>query len=119
MHSISEKTATMPSMLSKNLSYSEPFLAQERAQALVILDAGCDTKYVAKSERWVRKCRQRRDVVEGLADKYSTGRPTKVGGGIKKTVGIIKYKRGCSTRKVSEQLKNSTTIKPMSLVTIT
>ena len=101
----------MPAVLSKNLSDSELAPAQERAQALALLDAGCDTKYVAKylkkSERWVRKWRQRRAVGEGVADKRRTGRPSKVGGGVKKTIGSIKYKRGCSTRKVSKHLKAS------------
>ena len=101
----------MPAVLSKNPSDSELSPEQERAQALALLDAGCDTKYVAKylskSERWVRKWRQRRDVSQGLADKPRTGRPTKVGGGVKKTIGSVKYKRGCSTRKLSKHLKSS------------
>ena len=80
----------MPAVLSKNPSDYELSPEQERAQALALLDAGCDTKYVAKylskSERWVRKWRQRRDVSQGLADKPRTGRPSKVGGGVKKTI---------------------------------
>ena len=64
----------MPAVLSKNGSDSELSPEQERAQALALLDAGCDAKYVAKylnkSERWVRKWRQRRDVRQGLADKH-------------------------------------------------
>ena len=44
---------------------------------------------------------------KGLADKPRTGRPSKVGGGVKKTIGSIKYKRGCSTRKLSKHLKSS------------
>ena len=78
----------MPAVLSKNGSDSELSPEQERAQALALLDAGCDTKYVAKylnkSERWVRKWRQRRDVRQGLADKHRTGRPSKVGVGLRK-----------------------------------
>ena len=101
----------MPPVLSKNLSDSKLSPAQERAQALALLDAGCDTKYVAKylmkSERWVRKWRQRRDVGQGLADKPRTGRPSKVGGGVRKTINSTKYKRGCSTRNVSKHLKRS------------
>ena len=76
-----------------------------------LLDAGFHTKYVAKylnkSERWVCKWRQRCDFRQGLADKPRTGRPSKVGGGVKKTIGSIKYKRGCSTRKLSKHLKSS------------
>ena len=101
----------MPAVLSKNGSDSELSPEQERAQALALLDAGCHTKYVAmylnKSERLVCKRRQRRDVRQGLADKPRTGRPSKVGGGVKKTIGSIKYKRGCSTRKLSKHLKSS------------
>ena len=100
----------MPAVLSKNPSDSELSPEQERAQALALLDAGCDTKYPAKylskSERWVRKWRQRRDVSQGLADKPRTGRPSKVGGGVKKTISSVKYKRGCSTRKLSKHLKS-------------
>ena len=55
----------------------------------------------------VRKWRQRRRVRQGLADKPCTGSPSKVGGGVKKTMGSIKYKRGCSTRKLSKHLKSS------------
>ena len=87
----------MPAVLSKNGSDSELFLEQECAQALTLLDAGCHTKYVAKylnkSERWVCKWRQRRDVRQVLADKPRTGRPSKIGGGVKKTISSIKYKR--------------------------
>ena len=101
----------MPAVLSKNGSDCELSPEQENAQALALLDAGCHTKYVAKylnkSERWVRKWRQRLDVRQGLADKPRTGRPSKVGGGVKKTTGSIKYKRGCSTRKLSKHLKSS------------
>ena len=100
----------MPAVLSKNGSDSELCPEQERAQALALLDAGCHTKYVAKylnkSERRVCKRMQRRDVRQGLADKPRTGRPSKVGGGIKKTIGSIKYKSGCSTRKLSKHLKS-------------
>ena len=64
-------------------------------------------KYLNKSERWVRKWRQRWDIRQGLADYPRTGRQSKVGDGIKKTIGSIKYKRGCSTRKLSKHLKNS------------
>ena len=35
----------------------------------------------------------------GTCDKHCTGRPSKEVGGVKKTIGSIKYKRGCSTRK--------------------
>ena len=101
----------MPAVLSKIRSDCELIHEQERAQALVLLDAGCHTKYVAKylnkSERWVRKWRQRSNVRQGLADKPRTGRPSKVGDGVKKTIGSIKYKRGCSTRKLSKHLKSS------------
>ena len=105
----------MPAVLFKNGSDCEHSHEQERAQALALLDAGCHTKYVAKylnkSERWVRKWRQRRDVRQGLADKPRTGRPSKVGGGVKKTIDSIKYKRGCSTRKLSKHQKRSGQIK--------
>ena len=101
----------MPAVLSKNRSDCELSHEQEHAQASQLLDAGCLTKYVAKylnkSERWVRKCRHRRNVRQGLADKPRTGRPSKVGGGVKKTIASIKYKRGCSTRKLSKHLKSS------------
>ena len=101
----------MPAVLSKNGSDSELSPEQERAQALALLDAGRHTKYVAKylykSERWVCKWRQGHDVRQVLADKPRTGRPSKVGGGVKKTIGSIKYKRGCSTRKLSKHLKSS------------
>ena len=90
----------MPAVLSKNQSNCKLSHEQERAQALALLDAGCHTKYVVeyknKSECWVHKWRQRRDVRQGLADKPSTERPSKVGGGVKKTIDSIKYKReGC------------------------
>ena len=53
----------MPAVLSKNRSDCELSPEQEGAQALALLDTGCHTKYVAKylnkSERWVRKWRQR------------------------------------------------------------
>ena len=56
----------MPAALSKNRRDCELSPVQERAQALALLDAGCHTKYVAKylnkSERRVRKWRQRCDV---------------------------------------------------------
>ena len=98
----------MPAVLSKNGSDCELSPEQERAQALALLDAAkYAAKYLNKSERWVRKWRQRRDVRQGLADKPRTGRPSKVGGGVKKTIGSIKYKRGCSTRKLSKHLNSS------------
>ena len=101
----------MPAVLSKNGDVTKLSPEQERAQALAFLDAGFDSRYVSKylhkSQRLVRKWRQRRDEQTGLADKRRTGRPTKVRGGVKKTIESIKYKRGRSTRKLSKELNNS------------
>ena len=70
---------------------------QEHAQARALLDAGCHTKYVAKylnkSEHWVRKWRQRRYVRQGLADKPRTGKPSKVGRGVKKKKWVVSNTR--------------------------
>ena len=101
----------MPAVLSKNSGVTKLSPEQERAQALALLDAGFDIRYVLKylhkSQRWVRKWRQRRDEQTGLASKRRTGRPMKVRGGVKKTIESIKYKRGRSTRKLSKELNNS------------
>ena len=47
------------------------------------------------------------DVSQGLTHTPCTGRPSKVGAGVKKTIGSVKYKRGCSTKKNSKHLKSS------------
>ena len=94
---VSADDSKTPAVLSKNRSDLTLFWASTctDAQALVLLDGGCYTKYVAKymnkTERWVHKWRQRRDVRQGLANKPGTGWPSKVGGGVKKTIGSIKY----------------------------
>ena len=74
---------------------------------LVVTQPKYVAKYLNKSEHWVRKWSQRCSVRQGLADKPCTRRPSKVGSGVKKTMGSIKYKRGCSTRKLSKHLKSS------------
>ena len=62
----------IPAVMSKNRSDCELSHKQKRAQALALLDTVCHTQYVAKhlnkTERWVRKWSQRRDVRQGLAD---------------------------------------------------
>ena len=88
----------------KKLSYS-------RAQAFILRSTGLSVKKIAKkiekSERWVVKWSSRN---EGFEDKKRTGRPKVVNEAAKKVLKKAKYKRGNSTRQLSQQLETKASL---------
>ena len=59
------------------------------------------SKKLEKSERWVVKCSSRND---GFEDKKITGRPKILNEAANRILNKAKYKRGNSTRQLSQQL---------------
>ena len=59
------------------------------------------SKKLKKSERWVVKCPSRND---GFEDEKITGRPKILNEAAKRILNKAKYKRGNSTRQLSQQL---------------
>jgi len=78
-----------------------------RAQAFTLRSTGLSVKEIAKklekSERWVVKWSSRN---KGFEDKKRTGRPKVLNQAAKKVLKKAKYKRGNSTRQLSQQLAN-------------
>ena len=76
-----------------------------RAQASILRSTGLSVKEISKklkkSERWVVKCSSRND---GFEDEKITGRPKILNEAAKRILNKAKYKRGNSTRQLSQQL---------------
>ena len=87
-----------------NLGYSH-LSKLERAQASILRSTGLSvkeiTKKLKKSERWVVKWSSRND---GFEDKKRTGRPKILNKAAKRILNKAKYKRGNSTRQLSQRL---------------
>ena len=80
-------------------------LSYLRAQASILRSTGLSVKEISKklkkSERWVVKWSSRND---GFEDKKRTGRPKILNEAAKRILNKAKYKRGNSTRQLSQQL---------------
>ena len=80
-------------------------LSYLRAQASILRSTGLSVKEISKklkkSERWVMKWSSRND---GFADKKRRGRPKILNDAAKRILNKDKYKRGNSTRQLSQQL---------------
>ena len=80
-------------------------LSHLRAQAFILRTTGLSVKEIAKklekSERWVVKWSSRNG---GFEDKKRTGRPKVLNESAKKVLKKARYKRGNSTRQLSQQL---------------
>ena len=80
-------------------------LSYLRAQASILRSTGLSVKEISKklkkSERWVVKWSSRNN---GFEDKKRTGRPKILDDAAKKILNKAKYKRGNSTRQLSQQL---------------
>ena len=76
-----------------------------RAQASILRSTGLSVKEISKklkkSERWVVKWSSRND---GFEDKKRTGRPKILNEAAKRILNKAKYKRGNSTRQLSQRL---------------
>ena len=80
-------------------------LSYLRTQAFILRSTSLSVKEIAKklekSERWVVKWWSRN---EGFEDKKQTGGPKVLNEAAKKVLKKAKYKRGNSTRQLSQQL---------------
>ena len=80
-------------------------LSYLRSQASILRSTGLSVKEISKklkkSERWVVKWSSRND---GFEDKKRTGRPKILNEAAKRILNKAKYKRGNSTRQLSQQL---------------
>ena len=80
-------------------------LSYLRAQASILRSTGLSVKEISKklkkSEHWVVKWSSRND---GFEDKKRTGRPKILNEAAKRILNKAKYKRGNSTRQLSQQL---------------
>ena len=80
-------------------------LSYLRAQASILRSTGLSVKEISKklkkSERWVVKWSSRND---GFEDKKRTGRPKILNEAAKRILNKAKYKRGNSTRQLSQRL---------------
>ena len=80
-------------------------LSYLRAKASILRSTGLSVKEISKklkkSERWVVKWSSRND---GFEDKKRTGRPKILNEAAKRILNKAKYKRGNSTRQLSQQL---------------
>jgi len=80
-------------------------LSYLRAQAFILRSSGLSVKEIAKklekSERWVVKWSSRN---EGFEDKKRRGRPKVLNEAAEIVLKKAKYKRGNSTRQLSQQL---------------
>ena len=80
-------------------------LSYLRAQASILRSTGLSVKEISKklkkSEHWVVKWSSRND---GFEDEKRTGRPKILNEAAKRILNKAKYKRGNSTRQLSQQL---------------
>ena len=80
-------------------------LSYLRAQASILRSTGLSVKEISKklkkSERWVVKWSSRND---GFEDKKRTGRPKILNEAAKRILNKAEYKRGTSTRQLSQRL---------------
>ena len=103
----------MTSSVKKQTSLTNVEKITERAQALVLLDAGLTVKDVAKqlckSEIWVTKWRRRRDEYKQLADQLRSGRPSEI-------VGIVKRKMEKITKEENQPGSAAKNLKALALI---